>query len=220
MSTERSPLVSSGISTGSAAESFSRAEPLDGKRPRVRILIFRQRQQRRQRRAVLEPLQRVGDRPPSHARLRRAVEHRGRQLRIRLQPHQRIDAETRGRRRRVAPDIVVVAGGLRERARLHDLASKRPTASAAAAVADEPQRLRRAALHERRRIGQRTRRAVRARSCPPISPSANAEHLPHFGIGVGEHADERLRRLRPARRGRWRARRGGGCAALRRTAGG
>ena len=42
-------------------------------------------------------------------------------------------------------------------------------------------------------------------------------HLAHVGIGVGQRADQRLRRRRGARRGRSRARRGGGRAPRNRS---
>ena len=98
-------------------------------------------------------------------------------------------------------------------------ATMRPTASAAAAIADQPERLGGAALHERRRIGERAHQRIAARSC---RRSGRARTPPSAALPdrVREHADRAAavpsRQRDAADR---RARRGGECAPPRRTAG-
>ena len=166
--------------------SFSAPSPLTANARVYGFGVLRQRQQRRQRALVLEALQRERDRPPAHARLAGRVEHGGGELRIRLQPHQRVHRQAARRRRRVAAHIVVVARRLRERAGLHDLRDEAADGVGRRRVADEAERFGGAALHERRRIGERGDRADRARALVAEQAERERRHLPDFGIGVGQ----------------------------------
>ena len=183
ISTLRSPLDISGSSTGSADAILQRRQSLDGERARVRVRVLGQRQQRRQRALVLEPLQRERHRPPAHARLTAAVEHGGRELRVRLQPDQRVDRQAARRRRRVAPHIVAFVGRLREGAGLHDLGDERADRVGGGRRRRSGRALRRrcparAATDRRARAtsGSRARRS-------PSRPSANAAICRTSGSG-------------------------------------
>ena len=102
------------------ARILERAETLHGERARVRIRVFREREQGRKRARVLEPLQRERDRPPADARLTARIEHGRRERAVRVQSHERVEAEPERRRRDISSRVVLVAGRLRQGARLQD----------------------------------------------------------------------------------------------------
>ena len=93
--------------------------------------------------------------------------------------------EAARRRRRIAPRIVGLVGRLRQRAGLHDLRGEPAERVGRGGVADQAERFGGAALHERRRIGERgDERIARAR----VAEQAERErrHLADFGIGIGQ----------------------------------
>ena len=157
---------------------LQRGEAFDGEGPREWIRVFRERQQRRQRAPLLEPLKRERELPPSHARLTVRVEHRRRELRIRLQPE-----ACRGHRR-VAPCVVIFRRHLGERARLDYLTDHSPDRVGGRCVANQPQRFGRAALHHGRRVRKRRDERV-AGALVAEQSEGERGHLPDFRIHFG-----------------------------------
>ena len=160
-----------------AARSFSAPSPLTANARVYGLRILGERQQRRQRALVLEPLQRERDRPPAHARLAAA-------RRAPRPPAAGTPSAARARRRRAGTPPSACRGAhrrlrprrLRERARLRRSARRSaPIGVGGGGIADQAERFGGAALHERRRIGERgdqriararRRRAGRARTRP------------------------------------------------------
>ncbi len=169
---------------------LERAQPFDGERPGVRVGVFRQRHERRLRARVFEALQRKRHRPPVHARLAGRVEHGGRERTVRLQTHERIDPEPKGRSRGVRPRVFIRARRLRERAGLHDLRHHPADRVCRARIAEETERLGGASLHERRRVGERRHERI-ARLCVAEESEREGGHLTDFRVGIGEQRDER-----------------------------
>ena len=149
ISTDRSPLVSSVVSTGSALFSLSAPSPLTANARAYGLRIPRERQQPRHGAAVLDPLQRVRDRPPADARLPARVQHRRHQLITRLQPHERVYGEAEGRHRSVAARVDVVGGRLGEHARLQHVRRERGDRDGRGGIAEDTQGFGRASLDER-----------------------------------------------------------------------
>ena len=148
------------------------AEALDGKGPRIRMGILHERQQRGQGTGILEALQRERDRPPAHARLR-AIEHGGRQLVVSVQTDQREHRQPQCPNRRIADRVAVGARRLGHRSRLNDRRGHLADRIRRGSIADQPKRLGRAALHERRGITQRgNQRIARGRIADQARPNA------------------------------------------------
>ena len=177
IATPRSPARrrSRAAAPSTAAGSFERAEPLRGERARVQVARPpRKRQQRGQRALVLEPLQRVRHGPPAHRRLAGRVEHGGRERRVRLQPHERVERRGGTARRRAARAYVdVVRVQMRERARPH---ARRPP----------------------------SRRSPAPRRVADAAPSASAARPCTSGDGSAERARQRVARAARRRAGRAR----------------
>ena len=166
-------------------------QSLDRERSRVRIGLPGQRHERVQGPFVFEPLQREGHRPPAHARLSRRIEDGGRELIVRLQAHEREHAESKGRRRRVAARLRVFTQRSGERARFHHLPDHPADWLRRSRVANQPEPLGRATLHQRQRIRQRADQRI-ARAPVTNQPQRERGHLPHFRIRVAEQRQQRL----------------------------
>src|SRR5262245_6253859 len=94
---------------------------------------------------VLEPLQRIGNGPPSHARLSRGIEHCSCKLIERLHPHERVDTQAEDPGRRIALGFGILSWYLREATRLDDLGNHLTDGLSGRCVTNESQRLGRAA---------------------------------------------------------------------------
>ena len=171
-----------------------RAEALDGKCPGVCRLYGGEDQQCRQRPLVFDALQRIGDRPPLHARLPIGRKHRRRKCVEVLQPCQRVHAQPECVCRRIdlGPSIVRRDGCRRRGVRRHHLSDR----GRRSGVVQQPKRLGRTSSHQRHRIGHRGPQRLDGRW---IADQTERErrHLPHFGIGVClQQAHERRDALR------------------------
>ena len=171
----------SGSSTGTAEASRSAPRPLMAKALVYARFYGGKDQQCRQRPLVFDALQRIGDRPPLHARLPIGCKHRRRKCVEVLQPCQCVHTQPERVRCRIdlGPSIVRRDGRRRGGVRCHHLSDH----GRGSRVVQQPKCLGRTSCHQRHRIGHRGPQRLDGRW---IADQTERErrHLPHFGIGV------------------------------------
>ena len=192
IATPPSGAATSGISAAAADASFIAPSPLAANALRVRLRIVQRA--RAARGSARGSSSRCSAKATGHQRTRGCPARRAPPPPARRRP-------SAGRARYIASRNAAAgvsrdassasSGGSRERARRDDLATPSGrSASAAAAIANQPERFGGAAFHERRRIGQRGDQRI-ARAAVADQAERERGHLPHFRIRHRRAAHER-----------------------------
>ena len=174
---------------------LERAEPPDRERARVQSLSLCELFERMCSPRIADALQRVRDRPPGGDRVSASVEDGRRQRVPSLQAHEREQAEPHSRRVRRSRPRLIVRSDRGDRATFDVCGDHLSDGRRRRGIADQPERLGRAAAHERIRILQRRDEGRRGGA---VAEQAEAErgHASHVRVRVRERRLEERHAVR------------------------